>query len=102
MHGMLIARAPRIDVASVVAALPKPRAREIRTVRPRRTWADWRVAAAVTLLVAGGSSVALYRNGVQATAVLTPGVTAESIGRAPSANSVAPVSKPGTATRVDG
>ena len=58
IHGMLIERAPRIDVAAVVAALPKPAAREIRAARPRRTWADWRVAAAVTLLVAGGSSVA--------------------------------------------
>ena len=97
IHGMLIERAPRIDVAAVVAALPKPAAREIRAARPRRTWADWRVAAAVTLLVAGGTSVAVYRHGA-VDVTLTPGVTAESISRNPSANNVAPLSASGTAT----
>jgi len=72
--GLLEARAPRIDVAAIVSALPKPPA--VPAPRPRigdstvipiasrqRRWADWRVAAAVTLLVAGGSSaVVLNRN----------------------------------------
>jgi Putative zinc-finger len=90
VHGILIAVAPRVDVDSIVAALPKARARETRSLRPRRTWSDWRVAAAVTLLVAGGSSVAVYRHGVQASPVATPSMVAESIAHTPSMNSIAP------------
>lgn len=55
---MSIARTPRVDIAYVVNALPKPPARKA-PVAPRRIWADWRVAAAVTLLVAGGGSYAI-------------------------------------------
>jgi anti-sigma factor RsiW len=56
----LAVRTPRVDVAYVVNALPKPPARTATPIAPRRrTWSDWRVAAAVTLLVAGGSSVVL-------------------------------------------
>lgn len=71
VRGMLVAQAPRVDVNWVAAALPKPprqRAafggtRSLDPMRPRRVWSDWRVAAAVTLLVAGGSSVALLDHG---------------------------------------
>src|SRR4051812_30226413 len=62
MHGMLTARAPHIDVASVVAALPKAPARHARPMRPRRSWSDWRIAAAITMVVAGGSSVLVYNH----------------------------------------
>lgn len=65
VHKTLIARTPRVDIAYVIGALPKAYAPaaarpEIRTV-PRHRWSDWRVAAAVTVLVAGGSSLALLR-----------------------------------------
>ena len=56
----LAVRTPRVDTAWVVNALPKPPARAADQLAPRRrTWSDWRVAAAVTLLVAGGSSAVL-------------------------------------------
>jgi hypothetical protein len=55
------ARTPSLNVGAVVSALPKPGARVI-PLAPRRRWADWRIAAAVTLLVAGGSSVAVLTN----------------------------------------
>ena len=73
---MLVARRPRVDVASIVAALPKPPVVQrppvaahasppnvvaLRPVARRRVWSDWRVAAAVVLFVAGGSSVVLLR-----------------------------------------
>lgn len=59
LQAALAVRAPRIDTAWVANALPKPPAQVPARVAPRRTWADWRIAAAVTLLVAGGSSVVL-------------------------------------------
>src|SRR4051794_8894443 len=53
-------RTPRVDLNYVIGALPKAPARPgLRPARVGRVWTDWRVAAAVTLLVAGGSSVAL-------------------------------------------
>lgn len=63
VHGMLMARAPRVDVSYVVNALPKPRARVQVKPAPRRTWADWRIAAAVTMIAVGGTSVVVARNG---------------------------------------
>ena len=64
VHKTLIARTPRVDVAYVVGALPKAPAPRPR-IQPvvRRRWSDWRVAAAVTVLVAGGSSLAVLRRG---------------------------------------
>lgn len=54
---------PRVDVAYVVGAQPKARAPRLTTDRitPTRAhrWNDWRIAAAVTLLIAGGGSYAL-------------------------------------------
>lgn len=56
---------PHVDVAYVVGALPKaPAARAARSVAARsskRTWSDWRIAAAVTLLIAGGGSYAVMK-----------------------------------------
>lgn len=76
VHGMLIAHTPRVDVRAIVAALPKPtvvarpvvepqvaraNAVALRPTARRRVWSDWRVAAALVLFVAGGSSVVLLR-----------------------------------------
>ena len=49
---------PRVDVASIVGALPAYRA------PARRSWVSWRAAAAITVLVAGASSVAVIQRGV--------------------------------------
>jgi len=54
---------PRVDLDRIVAALPAP-----ATVQPRqrrtgwRVWSDWRVAAAVSFIVAGGTSMVVLRN----------------------------------------
>jgi anti-sigma factor RsiW len=53
----LLAAAPRMDVARIAAAMPAAsRGATRRSWMPKRI--DWRVAAAVTLLLAGGTSVA--------------------------------------------
>src|ERR1044071_4822753 len=62
VHAALTSRAPRVDVTYVVSALPKPPARTAVKVSPRRTWADWRIAAAVTMLAVGGTSLVIARN----------------------------------------
>ena len=49
---------PRVDVASIVAALPAYRA------PARRSWVGWRSAAAIAVVVAGASSVAVLQRGV--------------------------------------
>jgi hypothetical protein len=59
VRGALTSNTPRVDIAYVVGALPKRYAPAAAARTPSRRWADWRVAAAVTLLVAGGSSVAV-------------------------------------------
>jgi hypothetical protein len=60
VQSMMAARTPRVDVSYVVGALPKAPARApLRVERRRPAWADWRIAAAVTLLLAGGGSFAL-------------------------------------------
>ncbi len=76
-------RTPRVDVAYIVGALPKapaPRgANPSPNVLPlaprRRVWSDWRVAAAVSLMVAGGGSFALMRTGQPTTGVPSAGAT---------------------------
>jgi hypothetical protein len=56
-------RIPRVDVAYVVGALPHaPAPRGVTRLQPARrtrSWNDWRIAAAVTLLIAGGGSYAV-------------------------------------------
>ncbi len=65
----LARRAPAVDVNWVAAALPKPPLRGVAAGRQtsatarRRVWSDWRVAAAVTLFVVGGSSVVVLNHG---------------------------------------
>lgn len=53
-------RAPVVDVDGVAAAIPPYRAPVRQS--SSRSWAGWRVAAAVTLLAAGGTSVAIARH----------------------------------------
>jgi hypothetical protein len=83
---------PRMDVASIVGALPKaptprvanPSPDVIPLVRRRRAWSDWRVAAAVTLMIAGGGSFALMRSGQPAAAGATaPAATQPSLDAGP-------------------
>lgn len=50
-------RAPAIDVAAIAAAIPPYRA------APHRTWGGWRAAAAIVILAAGGTSVAVLQRG---------------------------------------
>lgn len=57
VRGVLLSATPRVDVAAIVARIPAPIA-ATPTVRPlQRRWVSWQLAAAVTLLVAGGTSV---------------------------------------------
>lgn len=58
-RAMFDAQTPRVDVSYVVNALPSAKPRTVRLERRRPVWSDWRIAAAVTLIVAGGSSVAV-------------------------------------------
>jgi anti-sigma factor RsiW len=60
-RAMFQAQTPRVDVNWVVNALPVAKPRVVRAERRRPLWTDWRVAAAVTLLVAGGGSFAVLR-----------------------------------------
>ena len=50
-------RAPAVDVAAIAAAIPPYRA------AARRTWGGWRAAAAIAMLAAGGTSVAVLQRG---------------------------------------
>lgn len=106
-------RTPHVDIAYVVAALPKPPQRRSGTAGrvgapAHRRWADWRVAAAVTLLVAGGSSVALLNrapNSIEAvptvhsesvsttTASVTPTVTPAPLANSNSAATTQPTAR---------
>lgn len=94
LHGMLVSRTPRVDINYVVSALPKRAAQPPRVARRRPLWNDWRVAAAVTLLAAGGGSFALLRQGVTPTTADSVFALAPSIGdtRAPSGDSGAKTS----------
>jgi anti-sigma factor RsiW len=54
-------RAPAVDAAAIAAAIPAYRA------PVRRSWGGWRAAAAIVVLAAGGTSVAVLqsRDGIQ-------------------------------------
>jgi len=60
MRGAL-RRVPAVDVDAIVAGIPPYRVPVQRI--PSRSWSGWRIAAAVTLLAAGGTSVVVARNG---------------------------------------
>jgi len=85
VHQMLVAATPRVNTLRILSALPKPgesavvpmiQSRSTRSTRSR--WADWRIAAAVTVIAVGGGSFAvLSRSHVtasvpQVAAVQTP------------------------------
>jgi hypothetical protein len=92
VHEALAARAPQVDVDAIVRALPRPSSRQVQPVRRRRSWSDWRVAAAVTLLVAGGSSVVVYdRIAPSGTSAVASIVDSESLVPSPAKNAVEPV-----------
>src|SRR6266567_4578699 len=54
-YRMLTARTPQVDVARIVQALPARRV-------ARRPWVNWQMAAAATILVIGGSSLAIVNH----------------------------------------
>src|SRR5471032_794900 len=59
VRSALLARTPRVNVSQIVAALPKPSARAVPAAARRARRIDWRIAATVTFLAVGGSSVAV-------------------------------------------
>jgi hypothetical protein len=105
----LIALTPRVDIAYVVGALSKAPGRRPQ-IQPaaRRRWSDWRIAAGVTVLIAGGSSLmVLNRAGspVTAPAPITDSVTGRPASPVPSAidkTATEPATKPAVATTVAG
>lgn len=78
---------PRVDVASIVSALPRPKTataaepgivpiHSARSAR-RRTWGSWQIAAAVTMLAGGIGSYAVLRPdspvpGIDSTGIVAP------------------------------
>ena len=83
---------PRVDVAAIVAAVPAYR-------KPAgRSWIGWRAAAAITVLVAGGSSVAVLQRGgtsMADSARSIPAVTPDAV--APAQGPALPVQAPAPA-----
>jgi hypothetical protein len=75
IQGMLAARTPRVDVNYVVNALPKRAPQTARVVPRRRVWSDWRIAAAITVLVVGSGSFAVLRQSGTSHPAAAPGVT---------------------------
>jgi hypothetical protein len=53
-----LGRTPRLDIGAIAAAVPAYRS------PVRGSWVGWRTAAAITILVAGGSSVALLQRNI--------------------------------------
>ena len=73
-------RAPAVDVASIAAAILPYRS------AARRTWGSWRAAAAIVILAAGGTSVAVLQRGatsVRDTASVSVAVGSGATPRAP-------------------
>jgi anti-sigma factor RsiW len=88
---------PRLDLSAIAAAVP--------AYRPpaRRSWVGWRTAAAITLLVAGGSSVVLIRRTSGVRMDQTTTVASTPVSTAPAENAAevhAPPSPSGNAPRV--
>jgi hypothetical protein len=80
LHGAR--RTPRVDVASIVAAVP------VYHAPARRSWVSWRAAAAITVLVAGASSVAVLQRGVPDSPAVRTSPSAVSVTSSPQAPSV--------------
>ena len=62
-HRALVMATPRIDTARIVSALPAPPSNVVPIRAGRSRWSDWRIAAAITVLAVGGTSVALLNRG---------------------------------------
>jgi anti-sigma factor RsiW len=79
-------RAPRVDVATVAAAIPVYRA------PVRRSWGGWRAAAAIVALAAGGTSVAVMQRdaGLRTDSLGAPLVVAQAPNTAVVARAAAP------------
>ncbi|HUQ45469.1 MAG TPA: zf-HC2 domain-containing protein [Gemmatimonadaceae bacterium] len=60
-----LGRGPAVDVAAVAAAIPAYRS------PARRAWGGWRAAAAIMILAAGGTSVAVLQRGRDGAVVRT-------------------------------
>lgn len=73
-------RGPRVDVGRITAAIP-PRRAPVREPAARH-WSGWRIAAAITLLAAGGTSLAVVRHGAR------PGVDTTHVATVRSARSL--------------
>ena len=88
VQSMMAQRTPRVDVNYVVGALPKAPVRApLRVERRRPAWADWRIAAAVTMLLAGGGSFALMNTDhPQSPAAVAETVVAAPVAEAPTDN----------------
>jgi anti-sigma factor RsiW len=81
-----LGRTPALDVGRIAAAIPPASAPHGRA---RRSWAGWRVAAAITILAAGGTSVAVVQHGRgvgRGSTRATPAAAALPNGAAPIAN----------------
>lgn len=104
-RGTLIRATPHVDLNFIIEAIPQtaPMTRTV-TVPRRPRWADWRIAAAAVLLVAGGSSVSLLgRQGGVATrdTVVTEGTPAVQTSAAvPRPNGAVATSRPAPQTEV--
>jgi predicted anti-sigma-YlaC factor YlaD len=72
MHG-----APAVNASRIAATIPAYR------TPARRAWAGWRAAAAIVILAAGGTSVALVQRGVSVGPADTTGVGARPMVVAP-------------------
>ena len=104
-RGILVARTPHVDTAWVVGALPRASQRPMRSTTHRRTWADWRIAAAVTVLAAGGGSMAvLHRGSASRSAVpaVTTPATTPVVASTPNSGAAAPTPMPATAVAATG
>jgi Putative zinc-finger len=60
LRGSMERATPRVDVDGIVAALPKPGTARVVAQRPRHI--SWRIAAAVTFIAVGGTSLVVMRN----------------------------------------
>jgi anti-sigma factor RsiW len=93
-RAMLQAQTPRVDVRWVVNALPAAMPGAATVARRRPVWADWRIAAAVTLLVAGGGSFAVLRQRQSPLATRPAVVNTAQVGVPANGDSTAAVKSP--------
>jgi len=101
VHQMLVAATPRVNTLRILSALPKlaesgvvPMIQSRPTRSTRARWADWRIAAAITVIAVGGGSFALLS---RTHAVAVPPVVSFVVPAPPTTDTqvaVAPVTPP--------